>query len=188
MVPSIRAVMKREERKILARAKAVRLYREMGSIRAVAEAMHRSRTFVSDAIERKRTTKSHLDRKRSGRPHALTPSERKMLRRCIRTKTYGSIRKTTARMANRGIVVSRETVRKTARAGGMRSYKPIQKPKLSEADKEARLNWCLRIRNESILHSARRVFCDEKYFCFHEGSNRMWLYPWEQRPIRQVGT
>lgn len=187
MVCSRKGALRRKEEAILSRARAVELYHKKGSLRAVAEDMECSPGFVRDAINRKNSTGLHSDRPRSGRPRVTTRSTRKRIRREARETKYGSVRKVQAQEARRSNRISISTVWRSIRAGGLRSYRPTKRTKLSIEHKQKRLEWCIKIQNESEESVLSRVFSDEKYFCFGGVNNRVWLYPWEERPAREVG-
>jgi transposase len=188
MVKSRRVVNPEVESCIVARANAVRLYRIENNFSTVARLMGRSRHFVRDAVERQKEDHRYTDRPRIGRPRATTHSDRVAIRRMAREPKYGSIRTVQAALTHRGKKFGYGTIRRAIKAGGMRSYAPTDKPKMSADVREQRLVWARNHINESTQIARSRVFADEKFFYLDDRKVRVWRYPHEERPVHETGS
>jgi transposase len=169
------------------RAEAVALRRAGWPFRRIAKHLRCSVGFVAAAVRRNRETKSNLDRPRSGRPTIVTRQLRRRVVQLARQKRTGSVRKARAALISEGTPLSYGTVRGIVHAAGLRSYKRRKVPRLTAAHKAARLAWATALLNEPETETVKRVFADEKYFVVGGRSDRLWLYPWEPRPIKEVG-
>ena len=145
-----------------------------------------SRTVVR-ATQRLRTTESHSDRPRSGRPRKNTPELQARVLTKLSQTDRPTVRRIRRELAAEGVRVGKTTINVAAREAGWRSLKPVRKPRLSDEQKTKRLEWARRHLNDSPETVRRMCFSDEKYFTLDGTSARVWCAPGQPPPVQRTG-
>lgn len=119
------------------------------------------------------------DAPRSGRPPKRTSSIIETVIAAVRTDRYGrekSCDLLAYEMQQRGIPISGSTVWRILKVAGFRKTKPTIKPGLSQAMKDARLDWCLQHQHWTIDDWKRVIFSDETSVVLghRRGGYRVW--------------
>lgn len=140
------------------------------------------------ALERERQTSSPRDRPRSGRPRKVTRSRATQIVRLMRDRKVGSLRKTRAELQARGISLSIHTIQNVAERVHLHARKPVKRPKITAAQAAARLAWARHHINDSLETVQSYVFLDEKTFYIGDASSHVWIYEWEDPPVKETGT
>jgi transposase len=126
-------------------------------------------------FERRFVTRWHLretvsDQPGRGRKKKVTPKLVQSVKRLMDRRNRQSVRKTAAVLSGRGIAhVSRETVRRVAHEAGLSAYKRPAKPRLTEKQRLARLEFA---RTHAKYDWRRVFFSDETTIVTHGKPNR----------------
>ena len=166
------------------RAEAVELHKMGKSYRTIARMKRVSVGFVAAAVKRYNDTKSHLDRKRSGRPPKVTDKIAKKVTALLRNREVGTVRKVRAKLLEGKVELSRGTIQNIAHRQKLRSAVPLPRPLLTPEHRAARLAWAKLHINDNEERIMNYAFADEKHFQIEDASHRVWLLPWEPTPIR----
>ena len=123
-----------------------------------------------------------------GRPKKVTPNLVASVKRVMERRTRQSLRKTAAVLSGRGIAdVSHETVRKAAHQAGLNAYKRPSKPRLTDKQRLARLEFA---RTHAKYDWRRVFFSDETTIVTHGKPNRqidrVWATSADQVPPVQT--
>jgi hypothetical protein len=99
--------------------------------------------------------------------------------------------RTTLEDASKVLGVSKKTLLKHIKEGNLRRHTSSIKPHLTDANKKARLQWCVNMLDHESLHDNPKfkslfdhVFIDEKWFFLTRKSERYYLLPDEDDPHR----
>jgi len=182
-----RQAARKEESRIVKRARAVALVRSGKTRRAVAKELGASVRFVGNWLQRASERRRYTDAPRSGRPVKFTRATTRRAVVLSHTKTYGSVQRITQKLQAEKVDISKSTVRRMLRRTGRRYYKRAKKPKLTAAHRTMRLEWATRMINEPMEVINRMVFADEKRFAVGGEAVGVWRLPDEPRPIRETG-
>lgn len=148
------------------RATVISLARKGKSVSQVVRETGLERHFVSRW--HKRTSLD--DQRRSGRPAKLTAPVVSSIRKTMRGRRRKPLRHVVGVLKNRGIAsVSHETVRKGARAAGLKPYRPVLKPRLTDAQRLRRLEFA---RTHADYDWTSVFFSDETTIVTHSKPNR----------------
>jgi transposase len=142
------------------------------------------RQFVTRWYSRT-STKEQL---RKGRPKKVTPKVVQCVKRLMNCRSRQSVRKTASMLSGRGIIdISRETVRRVARQAGLTAYKRPSKPRLTDKQRLARLEFA---RSHAKYDWRRVFFSDETTIVTHGKPNRqidrIWATSADQVPPVQT--
>ena len=122
------------------RAQIVSLSTMKLSEREISRQMKVSKTAVHNAIEKFRKFRKEntfKDSKRSGRPRISSSRDDRFIRKVVSQSPMSFAKKIQAGMAERGINMSKKTIRRRLSVDfGLKSYRPAQKPRLTEAMKK----------------------------------------------------
>ena len=122
------------------RAQIVSLSTMKLSEREISRQMKVSKTAVHNAIEKFRKFRKEntfKDSKKSGRPRISSSRDDRFIRKVVSQSPMNSAKKIQAGMAERGINMSEKTIRRRLSVDfGLKSYRPAQKPRLTEAMKK----------------------------------------------------
>lgn len=111
---------------------------------------------------------------RSGRPRISTPREDRDLVNDARKHPELSLRDLRPLWSRNGEpIASRPTISRRLIERGLRSYKAIKKPKLSEADMKKRYKWCKKRENWTYRKWASIIFSDESNYQVVNRKNRI---------------
>lgn len=104
------------------------------------------------------------DRKRSGRPSCVSRVAKIVCRKAA-GKRGQSVRKLAAKLTRKGYPVSRATVHRTMKETfGLKAYKRPLKPKISEKQRKARLEFCKMRKNWTADDFKSVIWSDESSF------------------------
>lgn len=167
-------------RSIVDRARVIAL---AGKGKGMTEIMREtgfSHQFVKQWIKRTDTK----DVARSGRPPKATPKVVSSIRMIMYGRRRRSLRHVVGVLKKRKIAdVSHETVRKAARAAGLKPYKRPSKPRMTDAQRAARLRFA---RTHANYDWTRVFFSDETTIVTHGRPNRqidrIWVESADQVP------
>jgi transposase len=181
-----RAQTRRDELKIVKRATAMEMVRSGKSRREVAKKLRMSYDWVCDTINRVTRHKRYSDTPPSGRPKKFTRVVTKKVVALARNPNYGSVRSIQQKLAGQNTKIAISSVHRLLRRSGHRFYVRPKKPKLTAAQRTARLEWARRMMNASTAAIHRLVFADEKRFSVGSTSIGVWRLPTEERPVRET--
>ena len=144
------------------RAQIVSLSTMKLSEREISRQMKVSKTAVHNAIEKFRKENTFKDSKRSGRPRISSSRDDRFIRKVVSQSPMSSAKKIQAGMAERGINMSEKTIRRRLSVDfGLKSYRPAQKPRLTEAMKKKRLEFAKRHLDWDTKMWKNVLFSDE---------------------------
>ena len=152
------------------RAQAVRMRKDGKTNREIKEELGVSRSWIKKWMARDKEGEGFRDRPHTGRPHSqeVEPSEVNSI-----LKSKESLRRTKRKLEEEGKKVSHETIRKIAGSSGLRYRLRRRKPKLTPAQKEARVKFASQHRSRRFWSNV--IFTDEKYFRVGEGQRGFWM-------------
>ena len=133
-----------------------------------------SRTTITRLLRRYRTTGQTKDRVRSGRPHVITPREDRYLRTLYLRNRFLTV--TSSAATALGHAVSRHTVQRRLRAGGIRAYRPYRGQVLTRRHRFNRLRWARIVRHWQNRNWQRVLFSDENRFQLYRADGRVRVY------------
>lgn len=141
--------------------------------------------FIARWVKRYRETGTVEDAPREGRPLKLTTEEDMAVRRSLKRKATGSLRKTAKKFkTEHGFSISKNTVARSAERTGLvyRIRKP--KPLLSDRDKLARLRFARRRRPRGYWR--RLLWSDEASFALYSNTKGEWVEAGSQAAPRET--
>ena len=110
------------------------------------------------------------DKRRSGRPSKTSKNLVSSVKKLMNLRKRKSLRKVAGIIAGRGIAtVSHETVRKAAHSAGLNAYRRRSKPRLTEKQRIARVEFA---RTHAKYNWRRVFFSDESTIVTHGKPNR----------------
>jgi transposase len=154
----------------LDRARVVNLFRDGKSIAEIVRVTGFTKKFVLRWAHRD----SVQDQQHPGRPRKLSPALVKTVGAMMKGKTRRSTRRVAVLLAERKHVnVSHHTVYRAAKQIGLKPYKRHQKPLLSDGQRQRRLAFAKKYRNQNWRTV---LFTDEKTFELygHPKNNFVW--------------
>lgn len=168
------------KRSVIDRARVIDLAQRGKGKQAIMRETGLSAGFVQKWMHRS----DPEDLERSGRPRKATQKVVSSIRRIMYGRRRRSLRHVVGILKKRTIAnVSHETVRKAARAAGLKPYKRPTKPRMSKAQRAARVRFALQHAN----YDWRRVFfSDETTIVTHGKPNRqidrIWVHSADEVP------
>lgn len=163
------------------RFKAYKLLTQGKKNSVVATKMHRSLSWVKNVKRRFEGTGSFKDKRRSGRPKKVTPSEVKRLVKKVKGKRRQSTRKVAREFRTRsGEKFSHETVRKSLRGAGLYPHRARKATFLTEDHKKRRVAFAKKYRRFNFAECA---FWDETEFELHGTPNIKDNIVWDERGV-----
>ena len=138
----------------------------------VAEKLGVDRTTVYRWWKRFRDGKPLADKKRSGRPRAVSNVARIVCAKAA-GKRGQSVRKLATRLTRKGYPVSKSGVHRfMTQSKHFRSYKRSKQPKMTRKQKLARLEFCKRVKNWGFDEFKNVIWSDESIFEIQHTPNR----------------
>lgn len=148
------------------RARVIGLARQGKGQRQIERMTGLTSPFVQRWMERTDTK----DVKRPGRPSKVTPKVVSSIRKIMCGRRRRSVRKVASVLKKRKIAdVSHETVRVAAYAAGLKPYKRPKKPRLTDGQRVARMEFA---RSHAKYDWTRVMFSDETTIVTHGRPNR----------------
>ena len=147
------------------RAQILLLHKQGLSQVKIAKELKCSRCAVQTTIRRFRETKSIESKKRSGRKHATTPrQDRIIIRNALKNR-----RKTSSNLSAEfndaySINVSARTVRRRLLDNGLKGCKARKKPFISEVNRKKRLHWAKNHKNWTCEQWSKVIWSDESNY------------------------
>ena len=133
-----------------------------------------SRSTIVRIIRRKRTTGTHADRPRSGRPRVTSIRQDNYIRqRHLRNRFVTAESTSRVLVGNRGHPISRFTVKRRLRDRGIKCHRPYRGVILTRRHRQQRLQWA---RNQRGQNWQRVVFSDESRFNVSNADGRIRVY------------
>src|SRR5690606_25668876 len=118
-------------------------------------------------------------------PNKMTPEQEKKAVSLLKDETVGSLRKVRKRLRmEEKVDVTIETIRTTAKKQRVRPVKEQKKPKLTDAQKEARLAFASTSRRQGYWN--RVLFTDECVFPVFGPPIIRWIDEDDEVPIRET--
>ena len=115
------------------------------SVHEIAKKVKVSKTAVYNAITKYQNEGIFTDRKRSGRPKVTSRREYRLMHKVVTRSPMSSSKKIQAKLIDTGTVVSTKTIQhRLSLEFGLKSCKPVRKPRLTEAMKKKRLDFAKR--------------------------------------------
>lgn len=153
------------------------------ALREVARRLGVSPSTISRLNHRFNDTGTVRERERSGRPRVTNAREDRILHRAAvraRFVTASNLRRDLRAAAN--VNISEQTVRRRLHEFGLRSRVPAVRPRLTQAHKVARLDFCRRHERWTRQQWANVLFSDESRFSLvhNDGRMRVWRRPGER--------
>jgi transposase len=162
------------KRAIIDRVRVIDLARRGKGKQAIMRETGLSAGFVQKWMHRSETE----DAARIGRPRKATPKVVSTIRRIMYGRRRRSLRHVVGILKNRKIAeVSHETVRKAARAAGLKPYKRPAKPRMTDAQRAARVRFAT---THAKYDWTSVFFSDETTIVTHGKPNRQIDRIWVQ--------
>lgn len=135
--------------------------------------------FISRWWNRYQETGGVEDAPRSGRPKVLTPTQRREVKKNLKRKTEGSLRRVAKKMKGvEGKAVSKDTIRRAAKEERLNYQRRRKKPLLTERHKEDRLRFARRRRPRGYWE--RVMFSDETSYALYSLTLGEWVEEGEE--------
>jgi transposase len=156
------------------RRRADELLNEGLKPKEVAQRLGRSTGFVKYWNRRRKSGLGFFDQKRSGRPRKVPSDLSRAEKRLLKRKKKGSSKSVAAELYTKyGIRISDRTVRRDAHRLGLKYLIRKIKPRLTDLDKELRVQFAKRRREHGFW---RKVWwSDEKAFTLHNDPRGQWV-------------
>jgi transposase len=165
------------------RVRAVERYKHCRSLRMVAQEFGRSKDWVNKWVKRDAAGESLEDCSRSGRPKKLTPEQEQKAISFLKDEASGTLRKARKRLREEEkLDISNYTLLKVARKYKVKPVKEIKKPKLTDKQKEDRLEFASTSRAEGYWN--RVLFTDECIFPVFGPPIIRWIGEEDEIPVR----
>ena len=124
--------------------------------------MECSKTAVHQAIVKFKICGSYVDTKRSGRPRKTTPRDDHLIQRVAVRSPTSSCKKIRSALLLKGTDVHRTTIgRRLVNEFGLKSHKPVKKPRLTEAMKAKKVIFANKSADWSEKQWVKVIFSDE---------------------------
>ena len=127
--------------------------------RQTGNRLGRSKTAVRQDIVKYKELGTYADAKRNGRPRKTTPRTDILIKRKVMNSPTCSARKIRADLNETGISVSRQTIiRRLVEEFGLKSRKPVRKPRLTLKMKKKRLQFVLQHKDWTCASDLKQRF------------------------------
>lgn len=140
---------------------------------SIGKMIGRTKQTVSDFLKRYNLRGSLRNEHSINKPKSLSPRDvRRLVLLALRNRTA-----TASQLVDwLGVNASPQTIRNELRKQGIRAYRRVKKPKLTELQKQIRLEWAKNHQHWNIQDWRRVLFSDEKKLnLFHsDGTVRVW--------------
>lgn len=144
------------------RAKIVTLHEEGYSERQISKRLAHSKTAVHEAIKKFQNYGMYSDKVRTGRPRKTSKRDDVLMRRIVTRSPMSSCRKIRAELLHSGTDISLKTIsRRLVHDFGLASYKPAQKPRLTNNMKKKRLAFAKKYESWGEEEWGKVLFSDE---------------------------
>jgi transposase len=146
------------------------------------------KTGFGETFVRRWASRSTTQRKEgSGRPKKLTKSVVNKVKKAMLLKRRHSIRKSANKLKGSGVDISRESVHRAVKQAGLKPYHPQEKPHLSPAQCDRRLQFAKKYQHYDWTMV---LFSDETTIQLHGLPNRshdiVWAPSADQVPIQET--
>lgn len=143
----------------------------------VARQLNLSRYSVRRVYQRYQATGGYQRRQGSGRPRATTERDNRFLMTMsLRNRRLNAVQLGQRLQEAREVEVSRWTVRRRLREGGLTAHRPANGPKLTPAHRQARLQFAREHLNWTEEQWRTVLFSDECRMCLHGNDGRGRVY------------
>lgn len=143
----------------------------------VARQLNLSRYSVRRVYQRYQATGGYQRRQGSGRPRATTERDNRFLMTMsLRNRRLNAVQLGQRLQEAREVEVSRWTVRRRLREGGLTAHRPATGPKLTPAHRQARLQFAREHLNWTEEQWRTVLFSDECRMCLHGNDGRGRVY------------
>lgn len=122
-----------------------------------------------------------------GRKTKISKKVIRFMKKSIRTRKFGSVRRLHSNLQSRNVDISQTTVYNVLKRMGLRSVMPIRKPKLSDENKKQRLKFVHDQLQQDIDFCEYIAFQDEAMFTIGARGKAKWINVNEKIPIRSTG-
>ena len=138
------------------------MHKEGQSECLISENVECSKTAVHQAIVKFKICGSYVDTKRSGRPRKTTPRDDHLIQRVAVHSPTSSCKKIRSALLLKGTDVHCTTIgRRLVNEFGLKSHKPVEKPRLTEAMKAKRVIFANKSADWSEKQWVKVLFSDE---------------------------
>jgi transposase len=162
------------EDKIYLRHRAYELRKKGNTPKRIAKELKVSEKFVNKWYARGVNEEGFHDSERVGRPRAVPDDLRSKEKKLLKRKRSGSAPKVAKKLkTDYGVNVSSRTVRRDAKALGLKSRVRPKKPRLYKGDKARRLEFAQKRRPKNFW--SKVWWSDEKAFVLHNEPRRQWV-------------
>lgn len=165
------------------RAEVVALKAAGFSFSEITQMTGKSKSFIQRWVNRKATTGGVKRKKVSGRPKKLTPDVLGQVKRCLKMRSTGSLRRTQRRLESKGIHISHQSVKNARKQLGLRRVKEKKKPKLTEAHKAQRVEFASEPRAPDYWKNI--LFTDETVFLLEPPPEYRYVEEGDEQPVRE---
>ena len=165
------------------RERIVAMHRSGKSPIFIAKTQRCSVRTVNRTIARYTNGEALSDRKRTGRPSALTRYQVKSVESLMKDKRFGSLRTARAELARRGTVVCFKTLANHLQTGHLRARHRTTKFAVSAANQRKRVQWAVDHLDDSMKRIRKRAYSDEKVFVMNPTSRWGWVDDRDPHPV-----
>jgi transposase len=156
------------------RRRAYELRKKGSTSKKVASDLGVSVSFVDKWYARGLDSAGFHDSERRGRPRAVPDDLTSTVKKLLKRKRSGSAPKVAKKLkTDHGVSVSARTIRRNAKAMGLKSRVRPKKPRLYKGDKARRLAFAKKRRPKDYWSHV--WFSDEKAFVLHNEPRRQWV-------------
>jgi transposase len=175
-----------EELRFAKRVAAATLLDVGKSVGMVAKYTRQSKRTVYRIQSRATKTLSFRDRPRPGRPRKVTGNKMRLVKRLWREGNVRSVRTLQTRLRGMNINLSTGSIVNLLHGAGLRSVRPVPRPKLEPRHIAARLAYARTLVNNKEEEHKRTVYSDEKLFRLGSTAKNLWIQV--EDPIAVVPT
>lgn len=165
------------------RAEVVALKAAGFSYSEITQRTGKSTSFIQRWVNRKATTGGLKRKKGSGRPKKLTPDVLKQVKRSLKARSTGSLRRTQRSLESKGVHICHRSVLNARKMLGLRRVKEKKKPKLTGAHKAQRLEFASEPRAPDYWKSI--LFTDETVFLLEPPPEYRYVEEGDEQPVRE---
>jgi len=174
-MPKRKRDLRKIETRIEWRQRAVQMMALGVKASIVAKKVRRSLSTIYRLNKRYKDTKSVLDKKGRGRPKKVTEAITRRVKRLLKDRAVGSIRRVRAELEKEGTKLSRSTVHNITKRIDIRCVHPQPRPDLTDDHKAYRVTFCNERLEEDPSEWQTYVFSDEKLFIIGEYGRVVWI-------------
>lgn len=134
--------------------------------REIAGILHVSKGAIAN-VAKKLTENLPLSSRKIGnknRKRITSKRDDRMIIRELSKDRFVSYNCLQSRLKDRGLAVSRTTLRRRLKEAGFKGRRPAKKPRLTDRMKKARLHWANQVKNWTVKDWEKVCFSDESHF------------------------